>query len=147
MVRIRLRRMGAKKKPVYRVVVADSRSPRDGRFIEAIGFYNPRTEPATVEIQEEKALYWLGQGAQPSEAVNRMLKAKGILDKLARLKRGETLEEEMVAAVVEEEAVIEAEVALTEEKDAPTAEEEAEDIPATVEAEEEAERPAEIEEE
>ncbi|MDY7040884.1 MAG: 30S ribosomal protein S16 [Chloroflexota bacterium] len=81
MVRIRLRRVGAKKQPSYRVVVADSRSPRDGRFIENIGFYNPRTEPPTVEINGERALYWLSQGAQPSDAVARLLDKQGILPK------------------------------------------------------------------
>jgi len=78
MVRIRLRRQGAKKQPTYRVVVADSRSPRDGRFIENIGFYDPRTEPPTINVQADRALYWLGVGAQPSDAVLRMLKKLGI---------------------------------------------------------------------
>jgi len=78
MVRIRLRRQGAKKQPVYRVVVADSRSPRNGRFIENIGFYNPRTEPATVNIKEDRLRYWLSVGAQPSESVLRVLRAAGI---------------------------------------------------------------------
>ncbi len=88
MVRIRLRRVGAKKQPSYRVVVADQRAPRDGRFIEAIGHYNPRTDPPTVSIDEERALYWLQQGAQPSEAVERMLRNQGTLDKLAQAKAG-----------------------------------------------------------
>ena len=78
-VRIRLRRTGGKKQPSYRVVVADSRSPRDGRFIENIGHYNPRTDPATVEIDQERARYWLSQGAQPSDAVARLLETKGII--------------------------------------------------------------------
>lgn len=78
MVRIRLRRQGAKKQPTYRVVVADSRSPRDGRFIENIGFYNPRTDPPTITIESERALHWLKEGAQPSDAVLRMLKKTGI---------------------------------------------------------------------
>jgi small subunit ribosomal protein S16 len=78
MVRIRLRRQGAKKKPSYRVVVADSRSPRDGRFIENIGFYDPRTNPPTVQIDSERALYWLGKGAQPSDTVLRLLRTTGI---------------------------------------------------------------------
>jgi small subunit ribosomal protein S16 len=77
MVRIRLRRQGAKKQPTYRVVVADQRSPRDGRIIENIGFFNPRTEPETVTIDVERAQYWLGVGAQPSEAVERLLKQVG----------------------------------------------------------------------
>jgi small subunit ribosomal protein S16 len=78
MVRIRLRRQGAKKQPTYRVVVADQRSPRDGRIIENLGFYNPRTEPETVEIDAERARYWIGAGAQPSPAVERLLRAKGV---------------------------------------------------------------------
>ena len=71
MVRIRLRRVGRKKQPSYRVVVTDARSPRDGRYIEIIGFYNPRTEPATMTLKEERALHWLSVGAQPSDAVRR----------------------------------------------------------------------------
>ncbi|MFQ6102041.1 MAG: 30S ribosomal protein S16 [Anaerolineae bacterium] len=92
MVKIRLRRVGAKKQPSYRVVVADSRSPRDGRFIENIGFYNPRTEPETVTIKEERALYWLSVGAQPTDAVARLLKKQGTLARFERLKQGEPLE-------------------------------------------------------
>ncbi len=79
MVRIRLRRVGAKKQPSYRVVVADQRTPRDGRFIENIGHYNPRTEPPTVKIDEERAKYWLSVGARPSKAVARMLENMGLL--------------------------------------------------------------------
>lgn len=78
MVRIRLRRVGAKKQPSYRIVVADKDAPRDGRFIENIGFFNPRTEPETVELDADRALYWLSVGAQPSEAVARLLKSKGV---------------------------------------------------------------------
>jgi small subunit ribosomal protein S16 len=74
MVRIRLRRTGAKKQASYRVVVADQRSPRDGRFIETLGYYNPRTNPPTFEINRERTMYWLQQGAQPSEAVQQMLR-------------------------------------------------------------------------
>ncbi len=92
MVKIRLRRVGAKKQPSYRVVVADSRSPRDGRFIETIGFYNPRTEPLTAEIKEDRALYWLSQGAQPTEAVAGLLNRLGTMDRLARLRSGEALD-------------------------------------------------------
>lgn len=80
MVRIRLRRQGAKKQPTYRVVVADQRAPRDGRIIENIGHYNPRTEPETVNIDVDRARYWLGVGAQPSESVARLLKAVGAYD-------------------------------------------------------------------
>ncbi len=83
MLRIRLRRVGAKKQPAYRVVVADSRAARDGAFVDHIGHYNPRTEPPTVVIDEDKALKWLRNGAQPSEAVARMLKRLGTLDRVA----------------------------------------------------------------
>ena len=79
-VKIRLRRTGGKKQPSYRVVVADSRSPRDGRFIENIGNYNPRTDPATYTIDEERARYWLSQGAQPTDAVARLLEKLGIIE-------------------------------------------------------------------
>jgi small subunit ribosomal protein S16 len=80
MVRIRLRRQGAKKQPTYRIVVTDQRAPRDGRILENIGFFNPRTEPETVAIDVERAKYWLGVGAQPSEAVERLLKKAGAYD-------------------------------------------------------------------
>ncbi len=92
MVRIRLRRVGLKRQPSYRIVVADSRMPRDGRYIEIIGFYNPRTDPATMQVEEGRALYWLNNGAQPSETVNYIFKATGTLDRLARLKQGEALD-------------------------------------------------------
>ena len=78
-VKIRLRRMGAKKSPFYRVVVADSRYPRDGRFIEQVGTYNPMTEPATVEFDAEKITKGIGNGAQPTDTVKRLLKNKGII--------------------------------------------------------------------
>jgi small subunit ribosomal protein S16 len=91
MLRIRLKRVGAKKQPSYRIVVAENRSPRDGRFVEAIGLYNPRTQPPTVRVEEARALHWLSNGAQPSEAVAGFLKNAGTLDRLARLRRGENL--------------------------------------------------------
>ncbi len=78
-VRIRLRRTGGKKQASYRVVVTDSRAPRDGRFIENVGNYNPRTDPATFEINDERARYWLSKGAQPSDAVARLLQKKGLI--------------------------------------------------------------------
>jgi small subunit ribosomal protein S16 len=78
-VKIRLKRMGAKKRPFYRIVVADSRAPRDGKFIEEIGYYNPISEPVELKIDGEKALEWLGNGAQPSDTVRSLLKKKGIL--------------------------------------------------------------------
>ena len=77
-VKIRLRRMGAKKAPFYRIVVADSRYPRDGRFIEEIGYYNPLEEPAVVKIDEEKAKKWMANGAQPTEVVGKIFKLAGI---------------------------------------------------------------------
>ena len=79
-VKIRLKRLGAKKAPFYRVVVADSRYPRDGRFIEEIGYYNPQTEPAEVKIDADKAKDWLAKGAQPTETVRNLLKKSGIVD-------------------------------------------------------------------
>ena len=77
-VKLRLTRVGSKKNPIYRVVAADSRSPRDGRFIEIVGRYNPQTEPSTLELDEDKVKDWLGKGAQPSNTVARLLKLKGI---------------------------------------------------------------------
>ena len=85
-VRIRLRRLGAKKRPFYRVVVADQRSPRDGRFIEAIGKYHPLDDPSLIEIDEEKALEWLTKGAQPSQAVEVLLRKTGIWEKFEATK-------------------------------------------------------------
>ena len=82
MLRIRLRRVGAKKKPSYRIVVADSRSPRDGVFVDQVGRYDPMTDPPTITMDEEKVVKWLGNGAQPSEPVARMLKKMGILERL-----------------------------------------------------------------
>jgi small subunit ribosomal protein S16 len=79
-VKLRLKRMGKKKQPTYRVVAADSRSPRDGRFIESIGFYSPRAEPSEVRIDNDKAVEWLRKGAQPSEAVQKLLKISGAWD-------------------------------------------------------------------
>ncbi len=78
MVKIRLRRTGKKKQPSYRIVVADSRMPRDGRYIESLGYYDPKTEPSTVELDGDRALYWLGQGAQPSRQVQNLMKIKGV---------------------------------------------------------------------
>ena len=103
MLKIRLRRVGAKKQPSYRVVVADSRSPRDGRLVEVIGFYNPRTDPRTVRIEEQRALHWLSQGAQPTEAVAGFLKSRGTLDRFARLKQGEDLEDLLQEAAESEQ--------------------------------------------
>ncbi len=77
-VKIRLTRVGSKKNPIYRVVAADSRSPRDGKFIEILGRYNPQTDPSTIELDEEKINDWIGKGAQPSNAVSKLMKAKNI---------------------------------------------------------------------
>jgi len=79
-VRIRLRRIGAKKKAFYRIIIADKQSPRDGRFIESIGTYDPNTKPETVTLQNERAAYWLGVGAQPSEGVIRILQRANLVD-------------------------------------------------------------------
>jgi small subunit ribosomal protein S16 len=76
--RIRLARVGSKKNPIYRVVVADARSPRDGRFIEIVGRYNPQTNPSTIDLDEEKIRDWISKGAQPSDSVRQLLKAKNV---------------------------------------------------------------------
>ncbi|WP_461213164.1 30S ribosomal protein S16 [Lacticaseibacillus sp. GG6-2] len=80
-VKIRLKRMGSKRKPFYRVVVADSRSPRDGRFIESVGYYNPLTEPVDLKLDEDSILDWLQKGAQPSDTVRTLLTSKGLMQK------------------------------------------------------------------
>ena len=77
-VKLRLTRIGSKKNPVYRIVAADSRSPRDGKFLEIVGRYNPQTDPSTIEFDEERVKDWLSKGAQPSETVQRLFKAKGL---------------------------------------------------------------------
>ena len=83
-VKIRLRRMGAKKAPFYRIVVADSRSPRDGRFIEEIGYYNPIEQPAVIKVDEEKAAKWVKNGAQPSDIIKKLFDKSGITEKLSK---------------------------------------------------------------
>ena len=88
MVKLRLRRMGGKKKPFYRVVAADARSPRDGKFIETLGRYDPRTEPSLIELDEEKVLDWLRKGAQPTDQVRRLMEIKGIWQKFQEEKSG-----------------------------------------------------------
>lgn len=107
MLRIRLRRVGAKKQPSYRIVVAEKSAPRDGKFVEVIGFYNPRTEPETVNIEEERALHWLSVGAQPSDSVARIFKTHGTMGRFERLRAGESLS--ALIAEVEAEAEAEAE--------------------------------------
>lgn len=103
-VKIRLRRMGAKKQPTYRVVVAEEKKARNGAFIENIGHYNPRTEPPTIEIDEARALYWMQHGAQPSESVTRLFARHKTMDKLARVKKGESIEQVTAPPATEEAA-------------------------------------------
>ena len=86
-VKIRLKRMGAKKAPFYRLVVADSRFPRDGRFIEEIGYYNPTTNPAVLKVEEEKALEWMAKGAQPSDTIRSLFSGIGLMKKFDESKR------------------------------------------------------------
>ena len=91
MLRIRLRRVGAKKQPSYRIVIAEKTAPRNGKFLEVVGFYNPRTEPETVTIKEERVLHWLSVGAQPSDSVARIFKTHGTMGRFERLRAGESL--------------------------------------------------------
>lgn len=93
MVRIRLRRQGLKGQPTYRIIVTDKRKARNGSYLENIGHYNPRTRPATEVIAEDRALYWLSVGAQPSDAVRRLLDHTGTWDRFQRLRAGENMEE------------------------------------------------------
>lgn len=86
-VKIRLKRMGANKKPFYRIVVADSRAPRDGKFIEEIGYYNPVSQPKQVKINDEKAVKWLSNGAQPTDTVKTLLVNNGVMEKFEASKK------------------------------------------------------------
>ena len=92
MVRIRLRRIGLKGQPTYRVVAADKESPRDGRFLEILGFYNPRTHPATIHLKEDRVYEWMKNGALPTESVAQVFKSAGVLDRWERFKKGEAVE-------------------------------------------------------
>ena len=92
MVRIRLRREGLKKQPTYRIVAADVEAPRDGRFLEILGHYNPRTEPMTIVVSEDRVYDWLSKGAQPSESVMSLFKQIGLMERFARFKAGESAE-------------------------------------------------------
>jgi small subunit ribosomal protein S16 len=92
MVRIRLRRTGLKGQPSYRLVVADKESPRDGRFLEIVGFYNPRTDPTTLNIKEERVYEWMNNGALPTESVGQLFKTYGLTERYERLKKGESTE-------------------------------------------------------
>jgi small subunit ribosomal protein S16 len=92
MVRIRLRRVGLRNQPSYRIIAADKEKSRDGRFLEIIGFYNPRTEPSTIEFKENRIFYWLSQGAQPSDSVAQIFNQVGLMDRFAKFKAGESAE-------------------------------------------------------
>jgi small subunit ribosomal protein S16 len=92
MVRIRLRRVGLKHQPTYRIVAAEKESPRDGRFLEILGFYNPRNNPSTIELKEDRLFDWLNHGAQPSESVGKLLTQVGAMARYERFKAGEAVE-------------------------------------------------------
>ena len=92
MVRIRLRRIGLKGQPTYRLVAADKESPRDGRFLEILGVYNPRTNPATIHLKEDRIFHWMQNGALPTESVAQIFKTSGTQERFERLKKGEALE-------------------------------------------------------
>jgi small subunit ribosomal protein S16 len=135
MLRIRLSRTGSKKQPSYRVVVTDIESKRDGRIVERIGHYNPRREPMEYVIDEDRALYWLSVGAQPSDPVRRLLDKQGTFDRLARMRKGESREalvgeftgvDVMVAPVAEVPVVAATEADLVAEVEAIVATEEEE---------------------
>lgn len=115
MVKIRLKRIGMKKNPFYRVVVADERSPRDGRFIEDIGYYQPTHDPSTIEIKSDRALYWLGVGAQPSDQVKQLLRVSGIWEEFKPGDKGRDRsakhEAQAAAAAERDKRIAEAEAA------------------------------------
>ncbi len=92
MVRIRFRRIGLKGQPSYRIVAADKEAARDGRFLEILGFYNPRTNPSTLTIKEDRVYHWMKNGARPTESVEQVFKSAGLLDRFERLKKGEAVE-------------------------------------------------------
>lgn len=100
MVRIRLRRVGLKGQPSYRIIAADKESPRDGRFLEILGYYNPRTNPSTIEVKEERVFDWMSKGAQPSDSVVKIFNTIGLMDRFARLKAGEDQEKLLAEAAV-----------------------------------------------
>ena len=104
MVRIRLRRVGAKKQPSYRIVAANREAPRDGKFLEVLGFYNPRTQPETIHLSEDRIFHWLSVGAQPSEAVAKLLNTMGAMERFERFKAGEDLEKLLEEAAAAEAA-------------------------------------------
>jgi len=96
--RIRLRRVGSKKQPLYRMVIAENEWPRDGRFLEIVGRYNPRTNPETVEVEEARVYHWLKNGAQPTDSVAQLLKKQGTLGRYERVQQGEAAETILVEA-------------------------------------------------
>jgi small subunit ribosomal protein S16 len=102
MVRIRLRRIGLKGQPTYRIVAAEKEAPRDGRFLEILGVYNPRTDPATIKLKEDRIYHWMKNGAQPSESVAQIFKTAGTLERFDRFKKGEAVEN-LVAEAAEAE--------------------------------------------
>ncbi|MBN2149337.1 MAG: 30S ribosomal protein S16 [Anaerolineales bacterium] len=104
MVRIRLRRVGGKKQPSYRIIAADREAPRDGRFLEILGFYNPRTQPETIEVVEDRIYDWISKGAQPSDSVAKLFTKIGLLERYERLKKGEALETLLAEAKAAESA-------------------------------------------
>jgi small subunit ribosomal protein S16 len=104
MVRIRLRRIGMTKQPSYRIVAAEKERPRDGAFLDILGFYNPRTQPATLTLHEDRIYNWLMKGAQPSDTVALLLKQAGTMERLARFKAGEPVEKLMEEAAKAEAA-------------------------------------------
>ena len=92
MVRLRLRRVGLRNQPSYRIIAADKEKSRDGRFLEIVGFYNPRTEPSTIELKEDRIFSWLSQGAQPSDSVAQIFKEMGLMDRFTKFRSGESAE-------------------------------------------------------
>ena len=92
MVRLRLRRIGLRGQPTYRIVAADKESPRDGRFLEILGVYNPRTQPATIHIKEDRVYHWMKNGALPTESVEKVFKSAGLMERWERFKNGEALD-------------------------------------------------------
>ena len=139
-VKIRLTRKGKKKQPTYRVVVADSRSPRDGRYIEQIGRYDPRQEPSLVEIDTDRAKYWIDNGAQPSDAVHKLLVISGLLEpKRVREPKVHVVDEKaQKAAEAEDAAIVATAEAETAAEEAAAPEEAAEEAPAAEAATDEA---------
>ncbi len=104
MLKIKLRRMGAKRQPSYRIVIAEARTARDGEYVEVVGFYNPRTQPETITVKEERVWHWLKNGAQPTESVARLLTKTGTLERFARFKAGEAPETLLAEAAEAEKA-------------------------------------------